>query len=111
MNMRDFTKFFFFVKGVIESGTVIKYGPRPLRNDIKLHFNRIMAAATELERHVHKELGPEMAKNEEDTNHFLIDLVWNIYEMDGPTLDKFMEHMNEFELPEKEGNESADGQI
>lgn len=96
--MRDFTKFFFFVKGVIESGTVIKYGDKPLRRDIKLHFNRIMAAATELERHVHQELGREMAENEEETNHVLIEMVWRIFEMPNDELDRFLSHMNAFEF-------------
>lgn len=104
--MRDFTKFFFFVKGVIESGTVIKYGDKILRNEMKMHFNRLMASAMEMEKAVHKSLGPATVVAEEETNHALIELVWKIFEMEDAELELYLDHLNAFDFPEKEMKES-----
>ena len=98
--MRDFSKFFFFVKGVIESGTVIKYGDKVLKNDLKLHFNRLMSSSVELERYMHQALGIEVSEAEEAVNHMLIEMIWRIFDMDNEELDRFLQHINQF--PDKE---------
>lgn len=99
--MQDFSKFFFFVKGVIESGTVIKYGDKQLKNDLKMHFNRLMSSSIALEGYMHQVLGKEIAKAEEDVNHMLIEMIWKIFDMDNEELDRFLDHINQF--PDKEG--------
>lgn len=98
--MRDFSKFFFFVKGVIESGTVIKYGDKVLKNNLKLHFNRLMSSSVELERYMHQALGIEVSEAEEAVNHMLIEMIWRIFDMDNEELDRFLQHINQF--PDKE---------
>jgi hypothetical protein len=95
--MRDFSKFFFFVKGVIESGTVIKYGDKVLKNDLKLHFNRLMSSSVELERYMHQALGREVSEAEEGVNHMLIEMIWRIFDMDNEELDSFLQHINKYE--------------
>jgi hypothetical protein len=100
--MRDFSKFFFFVKGVIESGTVIKYGDKVLKNELKLHFNRLMSSSTELEKYVHQALGREISEAEEGTNHMLIDMIWKIFDMDNDELDRFLQYINKYEDEKKE---------
>lgn len=99
--MRDFSKFFFFVKGVIESGTVIKYGDKLLRNELKLHFNRLMSSSVELEKYMHSALGKEVSEAEENVNHMLIEMIWKIFDMDNGELDRFLQHINKFDEPEK----------
>lgn len=94
--MRDFSKFFFFVKGVIESGTVIKYGDKVLRNELKMHFNRLMTSSVELERYMHQALGKEVAEAEESVNHMLIDMIWKMFDMDNDELDRFLQYINEY---------------
>ncbi len=95
--MRDFSKFFFFVKGVIESGTVIKYGDKVLRNELKLHFNRLMSTSVELEKYMHQALGKEVSEAEEATNHMLIEMIWKIFDMENDELDRFLQYINEYE--------------
>ena len=95
--MNDFSKFTFFVKGLLEVGTVIKYSDRRPRQDVKLHFNRLMNDAAQFEKFLHQQLGDDMMKAEENINHSIIDLVWQIFEMDDETLTKFTEHINKFE--------------
>lgn len=99
--MRDFTKFFFFVKGVIESGTVIKYGNHALKNEFKMHFNRLMTSSLELEKYTHQVLGKEVSEVEEDVNHMLIDMIWNIFDMEKDELDRFLQHISKFENEEQ----------
>ena len=99
--MRDFTKFFFFVNGVIESGTVIKYSDKVLRNELKLHFNRLMTSSVELEKYMHSSLGKEVEEAEEEVNHMLIEMIWKIFDLDGEDLDRFLQHINNFEEQEK----------
>lgn len=95
--MRDFSKFFFFVKGVIESGTVIKYGDKVLRNELKLHFNRLMSTSVELEKYIHHALGKEVSEAEEATNHMLIEMIWKIFDMENDELDRFLQYINKYE--------------
>lgn len=88
------------MKGVIESGTVIKYGDKVLKNDLKMHFNRLMSSSVELERYMHKALGKEVSEAEEGVNHMLIEMIWRIFDMDNEELDRFLQHINQF--PDKE---------
>ena len=94
--MNDFSKFTFFVKGLLEVGTVIKYSDRKPRQDVKLHFNRLMNDAAQFEKFLHQQFDQDMIKAEENINHSIIDLVWQIFEMDDETLTKFTEHINNF---------------
>ena len=93
----DFSKFACFVKGVIESGFVIKHGDKVLRNEAKMHFNRLMHHAQEFERYLHQGLGPEMAESEDDINSSIIGMVWKLYDLPSEERDRFVEHINAFE--------------
>ncbi len=95
--MKDFTKFTCFVKGVLETGSVIKYSDLKLRHDVKLHFNRLMTDAGQFEKFLHQQLGQEMAEAEESINSSVIELVWQIFDMDEKTLQKFFDHINNFQ--------------
>lgn len=95
--MNDFSKFVFFAKGLLEVGTVIKYSDRKPRQDVKMHFNRLMNDAAQFEKYLHKELGKDMIEAEENINSSIIELVWMIFEMDDETLLKFTEHINNFQ--------------
>ncbi len=94
--MKDFTKFTCFVKGVLETGSVIKYSDLKLRHDVKLHFNRLMNDATQFEKFLHQQLGEEMAQAEDTINSSIIELVWQIFDMNQEEAQKFFDHINEF---------------
>lgn len=94
--MKDFTKFTCFVKGILETGTVIKYSDLKLRHDVKLHFNRLMNDATQFEKFLHQQLGEEMAQAEDTINSSIIELVWQIFDMNQEEAQKFFDHINEF---------------
>jgi len=94
--MKDFTKFTCFVKGVLETGTVIKYSDLKLRHDVKLHFNRLMNDATQFEKFLHQQLGEDMAQAEDTINSSIIELVWQIFDMNQEEAQKFFDHINEF---------------
>jgi hypothetical protein len=94
--MKDFTKFTCFVKGILETGTVIKYSDLKLRHDVKLHFNRLMNDATQFEKFLHQQLGEEMAQAEDTINSSIIELVWQIFDMNQEEAQKFFDHINNF---------------
>lgn len=94
--MKDFTKFTCFVKGVLETGSVIKYSDLKLRHDVKLHFNRLMNDATHFEKFLHQQLGEEMAQAEDTINSSIIELVWQIFDMNQEEAQKFFDHINNF---------------
>ena len=94
--MKDFSKFTCFVKGILETGTVIKYSDLKLRHDVKLHFNRLMNDATQFEKFLHQQLGQDMAEAEESINSSIIELVWQIFDMNEAQLRKFFDHINNF---------------
>ena len=95
--MKDFSKFTCFVKGLLETGTVIKYSDLKLRHDVKMHFNRLMNDATQFEKFLHQQLGQEMAEAEESINSSIIELVWQIFDMNEAQLRKFFDHINNFQ--------------
>ena len=93
----DFSKFFCFVKGVIESGVVIQHSGKVLKNESKMHFNRLMHHAQEFEKHLHKGLGPEMAEAEDDINSAIVGMVWQLYDLPAEERDRFVDHINNFD--------------
>lgn len=93
----DFSKFTCFVRGVLETGIVIKHSDKVLRNDVKLHFNRLLFHAFEFEKFLHKELGEDMAKAEDNINSSITDLVWQIFDMEEVEVEKFFNHINNFD--------------
>jgi len=95
--MKDFSKFTCFVKGLLETGTVIKYSDLKLRHDVKLHFNRLMNDATQFEKFLHQQLGQDMAEAEDSINSSIIELVWQIFDMNEAQLRKFFDHINNFQ--------------
>ena len=101
----DFSKFACFVRGVIESGVVIHYGEKQLRNEAKMHFNRLMHHAQEFEKYLHAGLGAEMAKAEDDINSSIVGMVWKLYDLDAEVRDRFIVHMNNFDEDNGSNNE------
>lgn len=93
----DFSKFTCFVRGVIESGTVIQMGDKVLRNEAKMHFNRLMHHAQEFEKYLHKGLGPELAEAEDEINSSIVGMVWKLYDLDSEVRARFIDYMNNFE--------------
>lgn len=93
----DFSKFTCFVRGVLESGVVIQHSGKVLRNEAKMHFNRLMHHAQEFENYLHKGLGPEIAQAEDDINSSIVDMVWKLYDLTPEDRDRFIEHINAFE--------------
>jgi hypothetical protein len=92
----DFSKFVLFVKGVIETGIVIKHSERVLRQDAKLHFKRLLNDALQFEKYLHKELGPEVSGYEDDINSLVISLVWQILDMDQEEVNKFFDYLEKY---------------
>lgn len=95
--MRDFTKFTCFVRGVLETGYVIKHSDKQLRHDVKMHFNRLLHEATQFEKFLHQQLGEEMAEAEDSINSAVVDLVWQIFDMSEEEVQKFFDHINAFQ--------------
>ncbi|NDC94728.1 hypothetical protein EB118_09105 [bacterium] len=92
----DFSKFVCFVKGVIETGMVIRHGEKVLRQDAKLHFNRMLNDALQFEKFIHQGLGPEISQFEDDINSLVISLVWQIFDMDKDEIDKFFNYLEKY---------------
>ena len=82
---------------VIESGVVIQHSGKVLRNEAKMHFNRLMHHAQEFEKFLHQGLGPDIAQAEDDINSAIVDMVWKLYDLDSEERDKFIQHINAFE--------------
>ncbi len=98
----DFSKFLLFVKGVLESGWVIKRSGKKLNNEAKMHFNRLLNEATQFEKYIHKEVGPEIASLEDDINSDIIHFVWKLFDLPAKERDEFFEYINKFEdTPER----------
>ena len=95
--MRDFTKFTCFIRGVLETGYVIKHSDKQLRHDVKMHFNRLLHEATQFEKFLQKQLGREMAQAEDTINSAVVDLVWQIFDMSEEEVQKFFDHINAFQ--------------
>lgn len=93
----DFSKFTCFVRGVLESGVVIQHSGKVLRNEAKMHFNRLMHHAQEFEKFLHQGLGPEIAQAEDDINSSIVGMVWRLYDLTPEDRDRFIEHINAFE--------------
>jgi hypothetical protein len=95
--LRDFSKFLLFVKGVIETGWVIKNSNRKLNQESKMHFNRLLNDATQFEKFVHREMGPEMAIHEDEINSAIIGLVWKVFDLEAADREQFIDYINEFQ--------------
>jgi hypothetical protein len=93
----DFSKFLLFVKGVLESGWVIKRSGKKLNNEAKMHFNRLLNEAAQFEKYIHKEVGPEIASLEDDINSDIIHFVWTLCDLPATERDEFFEYINKFE--------------
>ena len=106
----DFSKFTCFVRGVIESGWVIKTGDKVLHNEAKMHFNRLMHHAEEFERYLHKGLGPEVAQAEDEINSAIVGLVWKVYDLDTNDRERFIDHINNFETNEEAPNATQEAE-
>jgi hypothetical protein len=96
-NNKDFSKFLLFVKGVLETGWVIKTSGRELNNEAKMYFNRLLNDATQFEKYVHREMGPEMASFEDDINSDVINFVWNLFDLPVKDREEFLDYINKFE--------------
>ena len=95
--MRDFTKFTCFVRGVLETGYVIKHSDKQLRHDVKMHVNRLLHEATPFEKLLKVQLGDDMAKAEDTINSAVVDLVWQIFDMGEEEAQQFFDHINAFQ--------------
>lgn len=96
MKHHDFSKFVCFTKGVIETGTVVKYSDKQLVRELKMHFNRLLTESMNFENTLHRMLGPDWADQEEEINCAVIDLVSKIFDMEEEVRQKFIAHINTF---------------
>lgn len=103
--MNDFNKFCAFVKCTLITSEVVHFSGKQMRHEVKYHFNQVKNACTMFEKFIHRELG-EMAEQEDDINSGICNLVWQIFEMNPETREKFLNHMNQFEydIEESKGN-------
>ncbi len=93
----DFVKFTCFVRGLLETGYVIKHSDKVLKKEVKMHFNRLLFHASQFTDFLHKELGEETAQAEDDINSSITDLVWQIFDMDNDEVEKFFHYINDFD--------------
>jgi hypothetical protein len=98
----DFSKLSCFIKGTLITAEVIeKSKEKLLRNEAKMHFNRILSNCKSFEKFLQRELGPEVSDMEDDINSSIIGLVWNLYEMTADQREQFIDYINEFEYKPK----------
>jgi len=98
----DFSKLSCFIKGTLITAEVIERSTeKQLRNEAKMHFNRVLNSCKNFEKFLHKELGQEISEMEDDINSSIIGLVWNLYEMSSDQREQFIDYMNEFEYKPK----------
>ena len=102
----DYTKFSCFVKGVLVTAEVIKRSERPLTQLAKMHFNQVLAACTKFEKYLHKEIGEQIANDEDEINGSIVGLVWNLFEMSPEEREQFIDYINEFEFKPAEKSEN-----
>ena len=55
-----------------------------------------MNDATQFEKFLHQQLGEEMAQAEDTINSAIIELVWQIFDMNQEEAQKFFDHINNF---------------
>ena len=94
--MNDFTKFSVFVKGTLITAEVIKRSDKVLRQDMRMHFNRILNDCSNFEKYLHKCLGEEIAEMEDDVNSLVVDFIWKLYDLPSDEREALMDHINEF---------------
>jgi hypothetical protein len=99
--MNDFAKFNAFVKGVIATGYVVKYGEKFLRNEAKMHFNRVFIACEAMEKFIHRNVDPEVAEAEDVINSAIVGMICQLYDLPPTEMDRFIQHINDFETLEK----------
>jgi hypothetical protein len=95
--MNDFTKFSVFVKGTLITAEVIKNSGKLLRNDMRMHFNRILNDCSNFEKYLHQQLGPELAEMEDEVNSLVVDFIWKLYDMPSDEREKFMNYINDYQ--------------
>lgn len=109
--MNDFTKFSVFVKGTLITAEVIKNSGKVLRQDMRMHFNRILNDCSNFEKYLHKELGSELAEMEDEVNSLVVDFIWKLYDMPSPERDAFMHHINNFTYDPTDAGTDAPGAV
>ena len=103
--MNDFSKFVCFVKGTLITAEVIKHSPHELRNEMKMHFNRIVKDCADFEKDVHRHLGADLAEMEDDINSAVVGLVWSLFDLPTQERGQFIDYINQFEFkPKNEEN-------
>jgi hypothetical protein len=101
----DYSKFSCFVKGVLVTAEVIQKSDKQLVHQAKMYFNQCLAACKNFEKYIHRELGPELAADEDEINSSIVGLVWNLYEMTPDEREQFIDYINEFEYKPKQEND------
>jgi hypothetical protein len=97
--MNDFNKLCAFVKCTLITSEVVHYSGKQMRHEVRHHFNQVKNACTLFEKFIHKELGA-MAKDEDEINSEICNLVWQIFDMEPETRENFLKHMDKFEYDE-----------
>ncbi len=94
--LNDFSKFVAFAKCTVITAEVVKLSGKTLRNDMRLHFNRILNSLQNFEKHLHRELGAAGAAEEDDINSSICHLVWSIFDMEADERERFLNYINDF---------------
>lgn len=103
-NHNDYAKFACFVKGVLITAEVIQKSDRKLTQLAKMYFNQCLTACTNFEKYIHREMGPEVASDEDEINSSIVGLVWNLFEMTPDEREQFIDYINEFEYKKSDDN-------
>ncbi len=109
MQKAHFTLFSFANKAILEYGTWLKYeAKKEIRGELKMYLNRALVNAENFEKELHKYLGPEMAKEEDNMNIAVLEHVQRIYELTTEEKESFFDHMEKWEFKPKEEDERLD---
>ncbi len=92
----DFVKSAFFIKGLGITAEVLKFSDKPIRNEVKLHLNRIINDCNNFEKFLKKEIGEENYVIQDNVYSALIDLIWIFLDSDEKTREDFVEHIKDF---------------
>ena len=95
-----FSLFAFANKAILEFGTALKVSKhREIRGETKMFLNRALNNAEEFEKQLHKNLGPELAHEEDELNSALVGMIYRIFDLPPEERDHFFQHMENWEPP------------
>jgi hypothetical protein len=97
---KAFTLFSFANRAVLEAGTWLLYEEkRAIKRELKMFLKRAIVNAENFEKDLHKNLGPELAKHEDEMNTEILAHVERIFNLTKEEQDSFFDYMEKWEPP------------